>query len=151
MTGRLLEDPRLETILGEALEVAARSGFEAKRRLLGRAVSNALLDDAEVDPTALMVHALAQLEPVHIRALVLLARAVGPEDEVFTNRTALDEFNHSQPVPVLATLETVGAIIPATSWTGRGLGAEAISDFGRQILRDLIAVADEEMERLVGH
>lgn len=90
MTNRVLEDPRLETLLGEALEAAARSGFEAKRRLLGRTVSQALLDDAGVDPATLMVHALAQLEPVHVRALTLLERAIGPAGEVFTDRTALD-------------------------------------------------------------
>lgn len=150
MVRRVLEDPQLEAVLGEALEAAARTGFEAKRRLLGRTVGNALLDGAAVDPAVLMVHALAQLEPVHVRALVRLESVVGPPDEVFTDRTALDEFNKSQPVPVLATLETSGVAIPATSWTGRGLGAENISDFGRQILRELRAVAEEEMERLAG-
>jgi hypothetical protein len=149
MTSRVLEDPRLETMLGEALEAAARSGFEAKRRLLARAVGQAILDDAVVDPATLMVHALAQLETVHVRALTLLERAVGPSGEVFTDRTAVDEFNHSQPAPVLATLETTGTIIPATSWTGRGLGAESISEFGRHVLSELRAVAEEEMERLV--
>lgn len=148
MVARVLEDPGLEALLGEALEAASRTGFEAKRRLLARTVGNALLDDAAVDPAVLMVHALAQLEPVHVRALAWLERAVGPAGEVFTDRTAVDEFNKSQPIPVLAMLETVGAVIPATSWTGRGLGAETISDFGRQLLRELRAVADEEMERL---
>jgi len=148
MTTRVLEDPRLETLVGEALEAVARSGFEAKRRLLGRAVGQALLDDAVVAHATLMVHAVAQMEPVHVRALALLERAVGPAGQAFTDRTAVDEFNRSQPVPVLATLETIGAVIPASSWTGRGLGAETISDFGRQILDELRAVAEEEMERL---
>jgi hypothetical protein len=39
MVSRVLDDPRLEALLGEALEAAARTGFEAKRRLLGRAGS----------------------------------------------------------------------------------------------------------------
>lgn len=151
-TERLLNgmsrDPRLEPLLGEAVEAVARSGFEAKRRLLAKVVANAFMNDETVDPAVLIVHALSQLEPVHVRALVLLERAVGSADEVFTDRTAVDEFNNSQPTPVLAALETCGAIIPATSWTGRGLGAETISDFGRELLRELRLVADEEMERL---
>lgn len=73
---------------------------------------------------------------------------MGPTAEEFTDRTALDEFNKSQPTPVLATLETTGVIIPATSWTGRGVGAETISDFGRKVLRELRTVGEEEMERL---
>lgn len=150
MVDRVLGDPRIEALLGEALEAAARTGFEAKRKLLGRSVANAVLDDAEVDPAVLMVHALAQLEPVHIRALLRLESAVGPADESgLVDRTALDEFNKSQPTPVLATLETYGVAIPATSWTGRGSGAEDISDFGRRVLWELRAVGEEEMERLV--
>ena len=148
MVARVLEHPQLEALLGEALEAAAQSGFDAKRRLLGRTVANALSDDAVIDPSVIMVRALAQLEPVHVRALVRLERAVGPADEAFRDRTAVDEFNKLQPIPVLATLQSVGAIIPATSWTGRGLGADTISDFGRQLLVELRAVADEEMERL---
>jgi hypothetical protein len=83
--------------------------------------------------------------------LGLLAAAVPEGDEEFVDRTAVDEFNKSQPTPVLATLEVVGAVIPASSWTGRGLGAETISDFGRKILRELKAAAEEDMERLIGH
>ena len=44
MVSRLLEDPRVEALTGEALEAAARTGFEAKRRLLGRAVTIAHSD-----------------------------------------------------------------------------------------------------------
>lgn len=147
MVSRVLEDPRLEALCGDALEAAARTGFEAKRRLLGRTVGNALLDDAAVDPAVLMVHALAQLEPVHVRALLWLESAVGPDDEEFIDRSAVDEFNKTQPVPVLATLENTGVIIRGT-FVGGGFGAHTISDFGRQVLRELRGVADEEMERL---
>jgi hypothetical protein len=148
LISRLQEDPRLEPLLGEALEAAARTGFEAKRRLLGRTVRNALQDDAAIDPAVVMVLSMSQLEPVHVRALVWLERVIGPVDETFTDRTALEEFNRSQPIPVLATLETSGVVIPATSWTGRGLGVETISDFGREVLRELRAADGEDMERL---
>lgn len=150
---RLLDDPQLEALLAEALEVAARTGFEAKRRLLGRAVADALLgdDDAALDSGVLIVAALAQLEPVHVRALIRLekAMAVSDESDDERRRSAIREFNKTQPVPVLAALEKSGVMIPST-FIGGGVGAFAISDFGTQILRQLRAVAEEDMERLAG-
>lgn len=151
MVNRVLEDSRLEALLAEALEAAARTGFEAKRRLLGRAVAEALLGDNEaaLDSAALVVAALAQLEPVHVRALIRLekATAVSDKSDDERRRSAMHEFNKGQPVPVLAALEKSGVMIPGT-FLGGGVGAFAISDFGTLILRELRAVADEEMERL---
>lgn len=148
MLARLVEDPRLEPLIGNALDAAARTGFEAKRRLLGRAVANALLgDDAAVDTGVLKVAAMTQLEPVHVRALIALERAVKRcEDK---DRTPVDEFNKAQPVPVHAALQNTGVVMPATGYLGSGIGAYDLSPFGRELLAELRAVADEDFERLV--
>lgn len=148
MLSRMLSDPRLEPLLGDALEAAARTGFEAKRRLLGRAVADALLgeDDATVDSAVLMVAALAQLEPVHVRALIRLEahtdrRAQGPSgsDQLAIHRTLSE--------PVAATLIYTGVGTPGMS-AGPPMYVREITNFGRMILNHLRSVADEEMERL---
>lgn len=145
LLARMSEDPRLQVLFAEALEAAGRTGFAAKRQLLGKVVAYAFLNgDEAVDPQVLMIQALAELEPVHIRAMLRLRRATDPRDE-----TAIGEFNRTQPRPVLAVLERTGVIIPATSWVGTGLGAHDLSDFGRLVLDQLRSVAEEEMERLV--
>jgi hypothetical protein len=149
MVNRVLDDAQFEALLAEALEAAAKTGFEAKRRVLGRAVAEALLsdDEAALDSGVLVVAALAQLEPVHVRALIRLENATAvsgdPDDE--RRRSAIEEFNRSQPMPVLAALDKTGVMIPGTFL---GASAHAISNFGTLILRELRAVADEDMERL---
>ncbi|OBK30139.1 hypothetical protein A5659_03605 [Mycobacterium sp. 1165196.3] len=147
MLARLTEDPRLEPLIGNALDAAARTGFEAKRRLLGRAVANALLDEAAVDLGVLKVAALSQLEPVHVRALVALELAVERCED--NSRGPVEEFNKAQPVPIHATLQNTGVVMPATGYFGTGIGAYDLSPFGRELLAELRAVADEEFERLV--
>lgn len=128
------------------MEATARTGFEAKRRLLGRAVANAFVNDDSVDPAVLLVRALSLLEPVHVRALIRLETAIATAEPDGLNE-AIRRFNVSQPTPVLATLENSGVIIRGT-FAGGGFGASDISNFGRYVLTELRAVADEEMERL---
>lgn len=148
MLARLVGDPRLEPLIANALDAAARTGFEAKRRVLGRAVVNALVGgEAAVDLGVLRVAALSQLEPVHVRALVALERAV--ERCEGNDRTPVEEFNKAQPVPVHAVLQNTGVVIPATGYIGYGIGAYDLSLFGRELLAELRAVTDEDFERLV--
>lgn len=148
MVSRVLGDSRVEALVGEALEVAARTGFDAKRRLLGRAVADALLgvDEAAVDFAALIVMALAQLEPIHVRALIRLEahtdrRKQNPEDSdsLAIQRTLTD--------PVAAALIHSGVGTPGMS-AGPPMYVREITDFGRLLLDHLRSVADEEMERL---
>jgi hypothetical protein len=145
LLSRMAEDPRLRALLADALEAVGRSGFEAKRCLLGRAVAYAFMNGEDVvDAQVLMVQVLAELEPVHIRAMIRLERATADTGD----RSKVDEFNTTQPRPVLAALERTGVVIPSSSWAGTGIGAHGLSDFGRMVLKELRGVAEEEMERL---
>lgn len=59
---RLASEPEVEAIFVQGLEAAMRTGYEAKRRLLGWLISAAVLDDAKVDEGLLFVLALRNLE-----------------------------------------------------------------------------------------
>ena len=71
---RLGENPELDALFAQGIDAAARTGYEAKRRLLGRLISAAVLDDAKVDESLLFVLALKYLDGPHIRALESLRR-----------------------------------------------------------------------------
>lgn len=155
MVSRLLEDPRLEVLMGEALEAAARTGFEAKRLLLGRAVASALLgdDEAVVDTSELIVTTLAQLEPMHIRALIQLEKQTDRNkqnprqgDRIAAHRGSL-AVHRTLTEPVVATLIYTGVATPGIT-AGPPMVVREITDFGRLVLDHLRAVAQEELERL---
>lgn len=77
---RLASEPEVEAIFVQGLETAMRTGHEGKRRLLGRLISAAVLDDAKVDEGLLFVLALRNLDGPHIRALEAMRRAVEKVD-----------------------------------------------------------------------
>lgn len=76
---RLASNPEVEALFVQGLDAALRTGYEAKRRLLARLISAAVLDDAKVDESLLFVLALRDLDGPHLRALERLRRA---QDEV---------------------------------------------------------------------
>lgn len=75
LKGRLASDPEVEALFVQGLDAATRTGYEAKRRLLARLISAAVLDDAKVDESLLFVLALRDLDGPHLRALERLRRA----------------------------------------------------------------------------
>jgi hypothetical protein len=77
---RLSESEELDTLLNRALAEAAQSAMASKRRLLGKIVANALLDDAQIDLSMLFATVLAQIETPHIRAMVQIRNAVRAAD-----------------------------------------------------------------------
>jgi hypothetical protein len=149
---RKQSDPTLEALLAAALEALVRSGFEAKRVVLARAVANAYDNDEAVDESALIVDVLARLEPMHIRALARLERAVAEAEKATTDddrHRIVREVYRAEPIPVLAALIQTGVCIPATVLTG-GVAIYNVSPVGSQLLRLLRDVADEDLERLHG-
>jgi hypothetical protein len=120
---RTNEVPELADLLVRGLDAAFQSSYEAKRRLLVKAVAPAFEDTAKIDESTLLVMALAELEPGHVKALARLERQGRLEG-------ALD------PMPVLARLVQTGVVDPTTSWEG-GLLIAKPNDFGRTVLRYL--------------
>lgn len=156
---RIDENPELEPLLTQAIEAATRTSMEAKRRLLARAAAAAFEDDGKVEPASLIVSALSELEPVHIRALARLEKAATSarsldEDE---QGGAMNEASQAEAVPVLAALIQTGVAIATTMTFQGGLGSPAeasghvlihdVSSFGRELLAHL-RVADANSERL---
>lgn len=140
-----LQDDRLALLLLEAVEAAARSALEEKRRLLGRVVGRAVLDDAQVDEAQLVVAALRGLDAPHIRALERLARAArhssGWDD--LAQQEAVSKASDAEPEPVRAALLAHGAVYGATGYGGSWLGVVRVTDFGMRLLKDLHRAADK--------
>lgn len=156
---RIGENPELEALLTQAVEAATRTGMEAKRRLLARAAAAALQNDEKIDPAALIVSALSQLEPVHIRALVRLAETARSARDDDDRDEAMRAASEAEAVPVLAALIQTGVAIATTMYSsGDGLGSPAettghvlihdVSKFGYSLLDQLAPVAAEDSERL---
>lgn len=114
---RIDKNPELEPLLSQAIEAATRTSMEAKRRLLAQAAAAALEDDQKVEPASLIVATLSQLEPVHIHALVRLAKAAksSPDQDEIQRREVMRAASKVEPVPVLAALIQTGVAIATTT------------------------------------
>lgn len=72
----VVQNPALAQIVGEAWEAAARSSAEEKTWLLARIAAECLLGrtfDEPIDPLPFLIRTVADLEPPHVRLLVLIA------------------------------------------------------------------------------
>lgn len=156
LAARLAESSEFEALMVNALGTATRTGYEPKRRLLGRVVINAAFDDARLDESQLVEMALRDLEAVHIRALeririahdsVTELTADEAEQQVNSNRPVEEALNNArrraafdasqqENEAVVATLVRTGcATIPMIM--GGGIGAGSVSEFGRNLLDEL--------------
>ena len=144
---RLAADPQLETTFVTAVDAAIRTGHEQKRRLLARAVADAVNDPAKVDEAQLMVDTLSQLDVPHIHTLRRLAnereRYQPATDEQYE---MLTEEHFRPPVawanalaPVKATLVRVGAVQLMLPEESEGPLTGVITQYGIQILQELRA------------
>lgn len=136
---RLGENPDVETLLVNAVDAAIRSNYEAKRRLLVRAVLTALEDDAKADEAGLLIATLAELEPVHVKALARLAAEIEnpPRNSPEWVWGASPTWKQT-PAPVRAALIRVGAARSTPTLMhnqpGRGRSVDGITDYGLEVL-----------------
>lgn len=112
-----LRDPDLSRLLHGALQTAAATLDEEKVEALARCLANGVDDVARVDEEALVVRALADLEPAHVRVLAKLQRSSMGKDGVhrflsgdIDARTFLTAADLSGPV--LSLLERHGLVEP---------------------------------------
>jgi hypothetical protein len=169
---RLSDSPEVEALFVQALDAATRTGHEGKRRLLGRLISTAVLDDAKVDESLLFVLALRDLDGPHIRALEAMRRAGlkvemesfargGPDErgygptgaERLENSVRAEIKNDTRGVPSVITvaLRSHGLIQNRRTWDGTSEGLEHcfITGFGRlflDYLREVEVVAHDASE-----
>ncbi|MCD4533565.1 hypothetical protein LRP67_05675 [Nocardioides sp. cx-169] len=120
MRDRLQSSEHLESIFWRSMQSAAESTHEGKRRLLGKALANAFLDEVSVDESELISGLLASIDTPHIAALARLSQAERearesgelPERAQYAERPLIDalreagEREHPLVLGVLATQGT---------------------------------------------
>ncbi len=147
LSQRLAKDEQIEILFIEGVEIAVRSSLKAKRQLLAKVVTKAVLDDAEIEPAQLLVQALRDLDAPHLRALARIRNAEKTAEEVDaageTNEAhgeriadAAAKAGRNEPTPIIAALIHTGVIYPATL-VGGGVAVYRVSEFGRRLLADL--------------
>lgn len=150
LMSRLAANEEVELIFVEGVEIAIRSGFAAKRRLLAKVVARAVNDDAKIEESQLIVTALRDLDAPHIRALARLRtvqnEAEASKDPGDQNKSAHDRVtgavasaSYKEPVPIRSTLVRTGVVFPATV-VGSGVVIASLTDFGEKLLADLDSV-----------
>lgn len=139
---RLAENQYVEALFVNAVDAALRTGIDAKRRLLVRAVSAAVLDDAKLDESQLVTDALAQLDVPHVLALARLADEWDENQRHPTDaaRWGTSELWRQLAEPIRATLIRTGAARPSRSTLVAQADPnrqEGISDFGLELIQAL--------------
>jgi hypothetical protein len=151
----MAESPEFDALVVNALESAGRTGYEPKRRLLGRVVINAALDDAMIDRSQLVEMVLRDLDAPHIRALERIRAAydvvhdadedrkldadrASPAVQIMLNRRAdvAIEASRREPDAVVTVLIRTGVVEPAMMGGG-GIGVARVTKFGRDLLGEL--------------
>jgi len=144
---RLDANPELETLLARAINAAAGSALENKRRLLARIVQDAVLDDAVVDESTVILDVLEQVDAIHIRCLEAIARAEQESKDAgdweFAVERAEKPYNQRiqsaaemHPSPVIKRLGTLGLADATVDWSGHSR-VTGLTSFGDQLLRHL--------------
>jgi hypothetical protein len=110
-----LADPNRSRLLHAALQAAASTLDQEKIEALARCLANGVEDVARVDEEALIVRALADLDPVHVRVLARLGtRGMRPKDVHWFLTGDIDARSFLEAAdlsgPVLAVLERHGLV-----------------------------------------
>lgn len=160
LAARLLDSQECEDLLLLAVELAARTSSAAKRRLLGRVVTQAVLDDAKVDTGFVILRVLDQIDAPHARAVEDILRAeeaadaagelepvaVGAERPILPRIT---DVTKRHPAPVLSQLAALGVVETAGALGGSTLFI-GLTEFGILLGRDLRQAGREDSEARPG-
>ncbi len=132
----------------EAVEAASSTGLEDKRRLLGRVVGAAVLDDAKVEEGQLLVQALRELDAPHLRGLEAVRRVCDSQqpaevtgDSRQAHQLACKQAGESLPDPGKGALVRTGTLFVDT---GVMSPPTEVTRFGRALLADLHRTAADE-------
>lgn len=138
LASALERDPVVESMLLDGVEAASRTGLHAKRRLLARVITEAVLDDAKVDESLLYVQTLRELDAIHLRALERLVRV---EDRLIAMDSEQQRIHwydphstfDSEPTPVQGALVRTGCVRQPSNMISAGV-SRASMEFGRDLL-----------------
>ncbi|WP_285550263.1 hypothetical protein [Actinoplanes regularis] len=125
----LAADPEHRYLLRRAIQAASDSVSEEKRRILAAALAAGAIatDDAVVDESVLVIDAVAQIESVHLRVLVLLATE--PDDPAVSNYTNIRPWPWT-PRQIYEAAAPLASVLPAILANLQALGI--IDDFPSQ-------------------
>lgn len=163
MLAKVAESEQFAELVADVLDTAARTAFEAKRRLLARVLVNAAHDHAQVDDAILMASALHDLDAPHIRALARIRAAHDGHElsavqlrqleaaalerrETFEKDYRIEaafEISKRELAPIIAALIRTGTMTTGVI-ADETVGAGYITTFGRELLNDLRSLADED-------
>lgn len=75
LSSRLQASEEVDVLVARSVFAAGSSAHAGKRRLLAKVVQRAVLDDAEIDPSSMIVELIEQIDSPHIRCLEDIHRA----------------------------------------------------------------------------
>jgi hypothetical protein len=138
---RILADKRLLELAATVIAAAAETTLDAQIRALGQALARGTLadDDTEIERERFIARRLAALEPLHVRALFVLAGRT-PGQLAWGADYVAAEINASpgQAEALLAKLTAEGLARDATEFVPvmgpRGGPRWEISDLGQEVL-----------------
>jgi hypothetical protein len=144
----------VDVLFAQAVNAAANSALASRRLLLARLVQQAVLDEAKVDESVLIVRALTRVDAPHVRCLEAIRRAeenaaaigeleaVAPGAEQPSNRLVQDAVDQYGG-PVLHALVAEGLVAGEVTWDGTSR-ITGTTVFGQAILGDLRAAGGAE-------
>lgn len=122
---RLNEDEEFADLFFKALQSAAETHVEVKRKALAKLLAEGVGEaEGELDEIALTLGALEDLELIHLRTLQRI--------EIFAKDGRLKSLVAATPEPVLAALRRHGLIVEEDTYNGSAL--KGLSDFGARLL-----------------
>ena len=153
LSERLEANEELDVLVARAVPAAAESASAAKRQLLARVVKAAVLDDAKIDDSSLVVDVLQRIDVPHIRCLEDVYRAeqgaIASGDLTPTARGAERELTEqvravaaTYPPPLVQQLQSLGLLDGSLTWDGV-IHVTGTTVFGAQILADLRSVTEQ--------
>lgn len=144
---RLQSSEEVDVLVARSMFAAGASAHAGKRRLLAKVVQRAVLDDAAIDPSSMIIELIEQIESPHIRCLEDIHRAeqrAEASGEVGTiargaEKPITQEVSSTvekYPEPLIRRLHGLGLIDGSLTWDGITVITGTTST-GLLILREL--------------
>ncbi|CUR54216.1 hypothetical protein NOCA2140039 [metagenome] len=124
---RVEESEEFSALVGRAMQAAGDSLLQDKRRLLGRLIAEATLDDALIDDNIIWVDILASIDAPHVRCMEAVRRAeqeaaASGEQEPVAEASEkpyvrrIQDAANGYPSPIIRTLSNLGLIQGTVNW-----------------------------------
>lgn len=134
---RMRSEPRVQRLVWEAARAAADTEVTAKIRGLAAAAAPAVRDDAAIDESQLRIRTLAELQPLHVRALVELEASAPIAEQEAVELDELLVISKGLAAALAADLIRL-ALVQTRGMSFTGLHTSVkLSDYGQEIFQYL--------------